>query len=63
MNHFECSWAYIKAEIYLKLSTIAKISKRPVKTGKKLVTVQTSPKTAKDQKIGPVRSLEAPKYL
>jgi hypothetical protein len=63
MNHFECFWAYIKAEIYLKLSIIAKISKRLVKTGKKPVTVQTGPKTAKDQKISPVRSLKAPGYL
>jgi hypothetical protein len=63
MNHFKCSWAYIKAEIHLKLSTIAKISKRPVETGKKPVTVRTGPKTAKDRKIGPVRSLKAPGYL
>jgi hypothetical protein len=63
MNYFECPWAYIKAEIYLKLSTIAKISKRPVKTGKKPVTVRTGPKTAKDWKIGPVWSLKAPGYL
>jgi hypothetical protein len=63
MNHFECSWAYIKAEIYSKLSIIAKISKRPVETSKKPVTVQTGPKTAKDRKIGPVQSLKAPEYL
>jgi hypothetical protein len=52
MNHFKCSLAYIKAEIYLKLSTIAKISKRLVETGKKPVTVRTGPKTAKAVQSG-----------